>query len=668
MDVAGLNVVLGAKVAGLQAGMQKAQQELISTSNAAQKLDSSLDAATKGMDKISAKASYVAKSFEEVSKEVFAGANAFDAKWNKIIAEAGNEASNTAKKIFTLSDAVAKFGGGVQKFTSPLAVANSALTKNTKASSEATLALTNLGRVAQDLPFGFIGIANNLNPLLESFQRLRATSGSNAAALKALGSSLTGAGGLGLALSAVTAALQLAQLGMSAWTRGFGSSKSAIDANNDSLVYAKSVLSDYEKELQKVAQTASVEATKVSILFSAIGSANTSLKERKELITQLIEVSPRYFQGLEKEKTSYDEIRKSVSLYTAELANVSRIKALLPEAEKIFKKIIDAQIEIQKINETAGSLIGLSEEDAAAETKRLQDFIRGRTAELVNAKKFLTQLAGGEDLLSEILFGKPDKKDPKGKVEKLIRQVFPEGKLTFIPFPLKIPVTVEPELKEKGSLNVISNTFRQDLIDRLQKSFGDINIKLPINFQGFSNDEIKELTSQATKILENFQGSIAETVQSGISSIFTAIGESIGSGEGLFSSLANILGGLFKSLGKTMIEFGIQAAILQKVLRSPTNPLSPVLSIAAGIALTALGAKIQSSLPHLASGGIVPSGFPNDSFPAMLQSNEAVIPLDKLRDFIPGGGQQIFIPSLRISNNELVIAFNQANKRYKQKY
>lgn len=38
-----------------------------------------------------------------------------------------------------------------------------------------------------------------------------------------------------------------------------------------------------------------------------------------------------------------------------------------------------------------------------------------------------------------------------------------------------------------------------------------------------------------------------------------------------------------------------------------------------------------SVLPKLAKGGIIPSGFPNDSYPALLSSNEAVIPLDKIQ-------------------------------------
>ena len=71
-------------------------------------------------------------------------------------------------------------------------------------SGAATNALTNLSRVAQDAPYGFIGIANNLNPLLESFQRLQKETGGTASALKAMGAGLMGPAGIGLALGAVS--------------------------------------------------------------------------------------------------------------------------------------------------------------------------------------------------------------------------------------------------------------------------------------------------------------------------------------------------------------------------------------------------------------------------------------------------------------------------------
>jgi len=80
---------------------------------------------------------------------------------------------------------------------------DSAMARGAKGTNEAAFALGNLGRIAQDAPFGFIGITNNLNPMLESFQRLKATTGTTGSALKALAGSLVGPAGLGFALSIV---------------------------------------------------------------------------------------------------------------------------------------------------------------------------------------------------------------------------------------------------------------------------------------------------------------------------------------------------------------------------------------------------------------------------------------------------------------------------------
>jgi len=79
-----------------------------------------------------------------------------------------------------------------------------AVKANTKPTADATNALGNLSRVAQDAPYGFMGIANNLNPLLESFQRLSKESGGAGNALKALVGGLTGPAGIGLALGAIS--------------------------------------------------------------------------------------------------------------------------------------------------------------------------------------------------------------------------------------------------------------------------------------------------------------------------------------------------------------------------------------------------------------------------------------------------------------------------------
>lgn len=93
------------------------------------------------------------------------------------------------------------------RLNTEMAKATNSLQKFKAGSAQAQQSLMNLGRVVQDAPYGFIGIANNIDPLLESFQRLKAETGTTGSALKALGSSLLGAGGLGVAVSAITSLL-----------------------------------------------------------------------------------------------------------------------------------------------------------------------------------------------------------------------------------------------------------------------------------------------------------------------------------------------------------------------------------------------------------------------------------------------------------------------------
>jgi hypothetical protein len=87
-----------------------------------------------------------------------------------------------------------------------------------KGANTANTAMINLGRGVSDAPFGFIGIANNIGPLVENFVQLKKESGSTGTALKQLGASLAGPGGVIVGIQLVVAAIQFAQLGFSRWT------------------------------------------------------------------------------------------------------------------------------------------------------------------------------------------------------------------------------------------------------------------------------------------------------------------------------------------------------------------------------------------------------------------------------------------------------------------
>ena len=73
--------------------------------------------------------------------------------------------------------------------------ASTALQKQGDAAGNGTQTLVNFNRVVQDAPYGLMGIANNIDPLVTSFNALRAETGSVGGALKLLGSSLMGPAG-----------------------------------------------------------------------------------------------------------------------------------------------------------------------------------------------------------------------------------------------------------------------------------------------------------------------------------------------------------------------------------------------------------------------------------------------------------------------------------------
>jgi hypothetical protein len=100
---------------------------------------------------------------------------------------------------------------------------------------QATSTLTNFSRVVQDAPFGLIGIANNIDPLISSFNQLKATTGTTGGAFKALLSQLAGPAGIALAVSTVTSLL------ITFGDKIFGSGKAADKAAEENDRYAESV-------------------------------------------------------------------------------------------------------------------------------------------------------------------------------------------------------------------------------------------------------------------------------------------------------------------------------------------------------------------------------------------------------------------------------------------
>lgn len=172
-------------------------------------------------------------------------------------------------------------------------------------SGAATNALTNLSRVAQDAPYGFIGIANNLNPLLESFQRLKVETGSTSTALKAMAGGLMGPAGIGLALGAVSSLIVAFGPKIANFIKGVDAAKEAEDKFAESLNKAKASASESGIKLQAY----------IGIAEDATIADDKRANALKFVISELAKVNASYAATI---KTT-DQARAAVELYTQAL-------------------------------------------------------------------------------------------------------------------------------------------------------------------------------------------------------------------------------------------------------------------------------------------------------------------------------------------------------------
>lgn len=782
MDLAALDIKIGADLSQLQKDLNSAGVIVDQFSKDLATIGATSAAAAGGMSTIATGAIKITEAFKQAPTAVHALeeslgsiANEFNNKWNPIVEQAGKlpvVLDQTADKAKILQRQFAAFAGvnpfknigvDLSKFSLSAKDIPGKLQATRKASSEATLALSNLGRVAQDLPFGFIGIANNLNPLLEGFQRLAKESKATGVSIgSTLLKSLTGAGGLGLALSVVSAALTFASFGLSAWTRGFGDNKKAIDE-------AKEALDGYLKN-------AADEITNLRILEKVATDTSNSYDVRIRAVNELQKLYPFYLKNLSDEAILNGAAAKQIDLVAAALAK----KAYFQASERELQQIADKQLKARK---DEVKLIGIQQQ-AELDLKKAQlertkpsgvlggsGFVvadesiavgaidaQERALEKVNKQlkenrktqqgltnDFTYFLNVAESFKDDVITLDPD---PEGKVKAATKDVetiadvlaklklelsalsireFNEGlnlsseKITEIEGVIKkliVDFKVPPDAtiinKLFGDIKDIrfSAANFKDFVQNLEKSLppptapdapkfpikiapifdkadfehklnkaqaeilaAQLHIELPVNWNVANQTDIEKFTDQLLGI-KSVADTAAEAINNFLQSLATdtlvAFGEALGTlaagadSADIFGNLFQTIGSGLKALGKTMIEVsGLITAI-----KVSLSTLNPVLAIAAGIALTALGSFIESQAPKLAEGGIVPAGFPNDTFLARLSSNEAVIPLDKgLSKFLDLDNQtQFIVLETKVSGDDLLILGRRAERKSKRTF
>lgn len=573
----------------------------------------------------------------------------------KLSVEVGAKITDLQTKMVQAEKSVALFAGKADKNLSKLATNGGQSLQNfAKGSNQAAFAVTNLSRVVQDAPFGFIGIQNNLNPLLESFQQLKKETGSNASAFKALAGQLIGPAGIGFALAAVSAAFLLYQN----VTRG---------AKKETDELGKSLLT-FEELRKDGIKNSSQEVAKAQTLYSAATNLNIPLEERIKLVKELKQEYPNYFKSFTNEEilagkaaTAYTNLKNAI--IATGLARASE-----KQQQEIASRIFDAEntkINAQiKLTQTLNKLrqaesLSLTETSESGQSglaftiNQLKSNAAGFRSEIQASDESLKNL-NGELTKSLTITDNLVKKYGSGVVTGDVggsngsdKQVQKIKSVSDVLKELRVDlqqISNDPGIKtfgEKNSkqfdvyrkaisdLTALGTVPANEAIKDLTKTAEGINLPFDKGFKAAqetvknTNTELNALGATvdnvaikvqplADKFLEAQNSIISSGFIEGFASIGEALGSSLANGESLINAFAksalDSIGSVLIQFGKLTLAAGVASTALGQALSNPLNPGAGIAAIAAGVALIAVGAAVRGFSSGIGGGKSGESG------------------------------------------------------------
>ena len=503
-------------------------------------------------------------------------------QFNAELQKAENELKQfqSALKKTTDINELEVLNGKIIKTQQTIAGLNNSFKSVPKSAGDATQSITNLSRVVSDAPYGFIGIANNINPLVESFGRLKSESGSVGGALKSLIGGLSGPGGLGLAFAAVTTAITFAQIGFQAWTRTTQKAKETVD--------------ETAKALSSIQNSVASEASSVASLVAILQNETETRRRKLSAIKELQKINPEIFDQLKLEGDKVVGLTTSYKAYIESLKNVVTAKVLQAKLEKEITKLLEQEGTTltgnEKILRDTGNTIqkdllksqikylqtlrdqpGVYQkiQQAQAELRKIETGYSDQQNREINAtKKNIQDLTDQLSQVSQAI----KVNDFTEKVKKV--------KVELDKLKIK-PVEVKPI--------VVSNKKIQDQIEKdLSKIIPPDRASIPITFMPAKTGLI-ELTDAVNSFMQDAALSIGTTFSDILSQ---AITQGISFGDA-FRGVFNAIGAAISALGTELIKIGTLAVVAKIALNSLFA--NPYAAIAVGIALAALGKAIQST-------------------------------------------------------------------------
>jgi hypothetical protein len=509
------------------------------------------------------------------------------------------------------------------------------------ASNQATQALVNVSRVAQDAPYGFIGIANNLNPLLESFQRLKETTGTAGGALKEMAKGLMGPAGIGLALGVVSSLIVAFGPKIASFINGTTEASKAQDKLKESL--------------DKAQASATENGIKLLAYISVAENANNTDARRKEalsaVVNELGKVNAAYASTI---KTTNDA-KNAVKLYTEALVAQAITSRYIDEIADKTIALADAN---KKILQTGREYYKTLEM-----TKNMSNGYAD--ASIVQARSTAIAKDANIDARNAAINLKNGILDLNAQLTNTITLALNNPFYVMDKGAQTLNNTVTKVVKNFQALKSVVKAPIGDII-KLEKPLSPVAPEAPQKFGGQVMSQalveaaaIREAASEQAKF--NYLLNEAETtsrfIAQGVGNIFQAMAQ----GENLGDAVLNV----FKDMTLQLAQMVIQALIFKGIMSSlgMGGPVGSTSDLTGGL-LGGLGKLL--GFTKLAEGGIVSK--PTFAMVGEGGESEAVMPLSKLDSILSsaftsgansGGGMSG--GSFVLKGNDLVLALQRSN-------
>ncbi len=471
-----------------------------------------------------------------------------------------------------------------------------------RSSANGSNTLTQFSRIAQDAPFGIMGIGNNLTATAESFANLSRSAGGAGNALRAVGASLLGSGGILLAISLVTTGLTyMSQQGLTVGDV-FDKLTGKFDENAKAL----------SKMAAEAIKNSGEEISGFKALVTAAQNVNLSMQDRLRAVKALQKEYPNYFGNLSKEQILNGNVTSAVQELTTALIQKAKAQlfankiaelagqefTLREKLTKATEKLLDAQNALNKSSQqfqSGGGTLGATGVSGIGRLQSAESTYKSILADLaanVRQQELFTNEIN-KSTVATLKLNEQIEKPAKTAKEK-------RAKITQA---LEFKPIISTDEKEDSFLKIMRDRLSQDLI-KFKNTPIDLNIPVqPKLTLTLAELELKRLGV----LLEKFNDESDKIINTGIASTFSGLAEAIGGAlgnganvmEAAGSALLSTLGGVLIQLGQLAIQTGVGILAVKTALKT----LNPYVAIAAGAALIAVGGMFKGKASKLGGSG-----------------------------------------------------------------